>query len=108
MSEKEEIAEEKEEIAETTGKEIENDVDFTTLFKDISEVLKAQGEEINSLKKQLSELTPKIEPISSEVFNDFKHEITDILQSYNRTVNTNSEQTINFEDSQMNILNRRF
>lgn len=101
---KEEKTEEEKEV-DTTEK-----TDLHSIFSDIKNIMVSQQKEIEELKKQIEDFKkPEKEPESLKPgdLNDFKNDIKEMLQGYNRN-NPSTERNETFEKSQMDILNRRF
>ena len=99
-----------EEVKEEIKEEVKEESDLHSIFSDIKNIMVGQQKEIEDLKKQLAEFkkpAEETEGLKQEDLTDFKNDIKEMLQGYNRN-NPTVEKNNDFEKSQMDLLNRRF
>lgn len=103
---------ETEEVKEETTEEVKEGDDISSIFTDIKDLITAQHKEIESLKSEIKTLKEgeKDEKKEEEktAFDEFKEDIKRMLQGYNRNNPGDTEKNVDFEKSQMDLLNRRF
>ena len=91
----------------------------TELIEDQKKTIESQQAEIEELRKNNVEKQKEAEEVEkqkeaeevesvSDMLADFKKNITELLQGYNRNNPTDNNTDTSFEDSQMNMLKRRF
>lgn len=91
---------------------------------ELSDVIRQAKELINEQRKTIEEQKTKIDELSknniekqeeskevesvTDMLTNFKKDITEMLQGYNRNNPTNNNNDTSFEDAQMDMLKRRF
>lgn len=99
-----------EEVKQEVKEEVKEETDLQSIFSDIKNIMVSQQKEIEDLKKQIEDFkkpAKEAEPLKQEDLTDFKNDIKEMLQGYNRN-NPDEVKNDTFEKTQMDILNRRF
>ena len=103
--------EEKKDVKEDVKEEVQEESDLQYIFSDIKNIMVGQQKEIEDLKKQIAEFkkpTEETEGLKQEDLTDFKNDIKEMLQGYNRNNPADNNNDTSFEDAQMDMLKRRF
>lgn len=100
-----------EEVKQEVKEEVKEETDLQSIFSDIKNIMVSQQKEIEDLKKQIEDFkkpSEEVEILKPEDLTEFKNDIKEMLQGYNRNNPNNIEKNETFEKTQMDILNRRF
>lgn len=80
------------------------------LIEEQKKTIESQQVEIEELRKNNVEKQEEAEEVESvsDMLEDFKKNITELLQGYNRNNPADNNTNTSFEDAQMDMLKRRF
>lgn len=97
------MEEEKDELSEVIRQAKE-------LIDEQKKTIESQQAEIEKLRKNNIEKQEEAEEVESvsDMLADFKKNITELLQGYNRNNPVDNSNNTSFEDAQMDMLKRRF